>query len=149
MIVVTQAHERFYAGQAVRESSSPLLMQPCNRGTAPASELDPEAIVGFFRSHHYFTDDEAFVAHVNFAYEAAEFRFGEVVLLGVVPSGPEVDYGWIEPGVPLETHASGSVFRVRRFWEMPTLSLASALMAFPAKFCLGVPGSSRSSGQRT
>ena len=80
-------------------------------------ELDPGAVVGFFPSDHYFADDDAFVAHVESAFRAAESGLRQVVLLGIVPNGPEVDYGWIEPGVPLLTRASNSVFRVRRFWD--------------------------------
>ena len=107
----------------------------CNRGTAPAilyslfhlRESDPSAVVGFFPSDHHFADDEALIAHVDSAFEAAESS-GRVVLLGIAPSGPEVEYGWIEPAAPLTNHAFGTVFEVSRFWEKPKLSLASALM---------------------
>ena len=50
------------------------------------------------------------------------------MLLGIAPSSPEVEYGWIEPGPLLTDHASGAVFQVRRFWEKPSLALASVLM---------------------
>jgi mannose-1-phosphate guanylyltransferase len=136
LVVVTKSHERFYADQADGEHSSPLLIQPDNKGTTPAivyslmrlRELDHRAVVGFFPSNHYFADDEAFIANVESAFEATEYRLGQVILLGVVPSGPEVDYNWIEPGAPLKIHAAGPVFSVRRFWEKPPLSLAYALM---------------------
>jgi mannose-1-phosphate guanylyltransferase len=48
--------------------------------------------------------------------------------MGITPSGPEVECGWIEPGAPLTNHLSRAVFRVCRFWEKPDLSRASALM---------------------
>ena len=85
-------------------------------------------MVGFFPSDHYFADDEALVAHVDSAFEAAESSSGKVVLLGIKPSSPEVAYGWIEPGASLTNHPFGTVFEVSRFWEKPNLSLASALM---------------------
>ena len=50
-----------------------------------------------------------------------------MVLLGIVPDAPEVAYGWIEPGEPMGFGAS-PVSRVNRFWEKPSLDLASALM---------------------
>jgi len=134
LVVVTKTHERFYSSGVDGET---LLIQPDNKGTTPAivyslmrlQELDPRALVGFFPSDHYYADDEAFIAHVESAFEAAESRLGPVVLLGVVPGGPEVGYGWIEPGTPLKAHTSRPVFCVRCFWEKPSLLLASALMA--------------------
>jgi mannose-1-phosphate guanylyltransferase len=91
-------------------------------------ELDPRAVVGFFPSDHHFADDEAFIAHVDSAFAAAESRSGLVVLLGIAPIGPEVEYGWIEPGAPLASCPSGMICQVSRFWEKPSLTLASSLM---------------------
>ena len=116
LLVVTETHERFYSDQLNDVPSSSLLVQPCNRGTTPAilyslvrlRESDPSAIVGFFPSDHHFADDEALIAHVDSAFEAAESSSGRVVLLGIKPSSPEVAYGWIEPGASLTDH------RIRR-----------------------------------
>jgi mannose-1-phosphate guanylyltransferase len=136
LLVVTETHERFYSNQLNDVPSSSLLVQPCNRGTTPAilysllrlSESDPSAVVGFFPSDHHFADDEALVAHVDSAFEAAESSSGKVVLLGIKPSSPEVAYGWIEPGASLTKDRFGTVFEVSRFWEKPNVSLASDLM---------------------
>lgn len=136
LLVVTKTHERFYTDQVAGTPSSCVLVQPHNQGTAPAIlfsllrllQLDPQAIVAFFPSDHHFADDEALITHVDSAFQAAESPSGRVVLLGIAPSIPEVQYGWIEPGPPLTNHASGTVFQVRRFWEKPSLALASILM---------------------
>ena len=136
LLVVTRKHERFYAQQVAPERSSCLLIQPCNRGTAPAivyslmrlRALDPKATVGFFPSDHHFADDEAFLAHACSAFAASESSAGFVVLLGIAPKSPEAGYGWIEPGEPLAASPSGLICRVSRFWEKPSLALASALM---------------------
>jgi mannose-1-phosphate guanylyltransferase len=114
-------------------SSSRLLIQPSNRGTAPAilysllhfREMDPKGVVASFPSDHHFSDDEAFVGHIDSAYIAAASQPEMVVLLGIPPEAPEVDYGWIEPGTPL---TMDSVCRVSRFWEKPSGSVASSLM---------------------
>lgn len=90
-------------------------------------ESDPDAVVGFFPSDHYFEDDEALTAHVGSAFEAAEPSSARVVLLGIAPSSPEVTYGWIQPGAPLTNHAFGTVFEVSGFWEKPKLSLSLPL----------------------
>jgi mannose-1-phosphate guanylyltransferase len=135
LLVVTKTHECFYSEQLNDTPSRSLLVQPCNRGTTPAilysllrvRESDPNAIVAFFPSDHYFEDNEALVAHVDSAFQSAASS-GKVVLLGIQPGSPEVEYGWIEPGAALTTDPSGRVFEVSRFWEKPTASLASVLM---------------------
>ena len=48
-----------------------------------------------------------------------------VILLGVEPESPEVEYGWIEPTALIK--APGKVFGVRRFWEKPNHVLAQVL----------------------
>jgi len=134
--MLTRAHETFYAEQVAGMASSSLLIQPANRGTAPAilyslmrlREMDPKGIVAFFPSDHYFSDDEAFISHIDSAYTIASLRPEVVVLLGVTPETPEVEYGWIEPSDPLENSPSRSVYHVSRFWEKPHQTLASSLM---------------------
>jgi mannose-1-phosphate guanylyltransferase len=113
-----------------------LLIQPSNQGTAPAilysllrlREMDPKALVAFFPSDHHFSDDEAFIGHIDSAYAVAASRPEVVVLLGIPPETPEVEYGWIEPGIPLGHPVPDSVSRVSRFWEKPSGTLASQLM---------------------
>jgi len=136
LLVVTKTHERFYTDQVAGSPPSCVLAQPCNRGTAPAilfslvrlRQLDPRAVVAFFPSDHYFADEADFSAHVDSAFDAARSFGDKVVLLGIAPSSAEVEYGWIEPGAPFTNQISRAVFRVRRFWEKPDLSVASALM---------------------
>ena len=129
--VVTKSHEKFYS-----QLSGDFLVQPLNQGTTPAivyslvrvHELDPRAVVAFFPSDHYFGDDDAFSASVGQAFEFAESHTRDVVLLGVKPDRPETAYGWIEPDGPALESRSGTVFRVRRFWEKPSLSAAADLV---------------------
>jgi mannose-1-phosphate guanylyltransferase len=133
LLSLTRKHETFYADEVAGISSSRLLIQPSNQGTAPAilysllrlREMDPKGVMAFFPSDHHFSDDEAFTSHIESAYAAAEARPEMVVLLGIPPDTPEAEYGWIEPGTPLEIN---TVCRVSRFWEKPSGSLASSLM---------------------
>jgi mannose-1-phosphate guanylyltransferase len=136
LLVLTRTHESFYADHIAGMPSPRSIIQPCNQGTAPAvlysvmrlCELDPEGIVAFFPSDHYFSNDETFISHIDSAYAAAASNPKMVVLLGITPETPEVEYGWIEPGAPLGGPVSDSVCRVRCFWEKPDATLASALM---------------------
>jgi mannose-1-phosphate guanylyltransferase len=113
-----------------------VLIQPSNRGNPPAIldslmhlwERDPKAVIAFFPSDHYFSDDEAFVRQICSAYALAASQPEVVFPLGITPETPEVEYGWIEPGALLGNQAPNSVCRVARFWEKPHHTLASALM---------------------
>jgi len=61
-VVLTKVHERFYGNLAADAERSQLLVQPCNRGTAPAityslsrlRELDAEGVVAIFPSTTIF-----------------------------------------------------------------------------------------------
>lgn len=136
LLVLTRTHESFYANEINGIPLSRLLIQPSNQGTAPAilyslmrlREMDPEGVVAFFPSDHHFSDDEAFIGHVDSAFSAAASLPEVVFLLGIPPETPEVEYGWIEPGLPLGSPMPDSVCRVSRFWEKPSDSLASSLM---------------------
>ena len=134
--VVTQAHESFYSAHQTDVRGAGLLVQPRNRGTGPAivyslmrlHEMDSRAVVGFFPSDHHFTDDEALSDCVGQAFECAELHSNAVVLLGIEPTQPEPEYGWIEPGEPLMATGPSLVFGVRRFWEKPSREAAIELM---------------------
>src|SRR5579883_37513 len=135
LVVVTKNHERHYSGALAGTPSHTRVVQPFNQGTAPAiilglmrlRALDPRAVIGFFPSDHHFENDEEFVADVNSAFAYVESRRTPIVILGVAPDGPEVQYGWIEPGARIDSRSS-RVFWVNRFWEKPSLPLASSLM---------------------
>jgi mannose-1-phosphate guanylyltransferase len=137
LTVLTRIHEAYYRDQAAGVPRSGMLIQPCNRGTAPAiiysllrlREMDPTGIVAFFPSDHHFSDDEAFAGHMESAYTAAAALPEQVILLGIPPDSPEVEYGWIEPGVFIDGFVPSSVFPVSRFWEKPSRKLAATLMA--------------------
>jgi mannose-1-phosphate guanylyltransferase len=134
VLVLTRQHEPFYAPLLAGTSPGPLVVQPQNRGTAPAilyalleiAGVDPLATVAILPSDHYVSDDVAFMAHVRAAGDAVERRPELVVLLGIEPDAPEPEYGWIEPGEPLPL---AGLRRVRRFWEKPAPPLARRLMA--------------------
>ena len=133
LYVVNRAHENFYAPVLTGEPAANLVVQPSNRGTAPAilysllriAARDPQAIVALFPSDHYISDDARFMAQIRTALNTAASRRDLVVLLGLDPESPEVEYGWIEPAQPIRGHAK--VFGVRRFWEKPNRMLAQVL----------------------
>lgn len=132
---LTETHEPFYARPLWNVNLEQMIVQPENRGTAPAilyslmrlSKHSPDATVAFFPSDHFFTDNEAFMANVESAFAAAELSPESVVLLGIEPEKPETSYGWIEPANSLFGGLNRSVSRVEKFWEKPTAGVARKL----------------------
>lgn len=136
LIVVTQKHRRFYEPLAHEISPNLLVEQPANKGTAPAilyallrvAAKSPNAVVALFPSDHFFADDEEFMSHIDVAFDAVEVQPATVMLLGITPTAPETEYGWIEPQPSILASAQKSITRVRKFWEKPSLNLATSLM---------------------
>jgi mannose-1-phosphate guanylyltransferase len=137
LFVVTEKHRRFYESLKTAISPDLLLEQPHNKGTAPAilyallriAVKSPKAIVALFPSDHYFGDDEKFMSHIDVAFDAVQVQPGTVTLLGITPTAPETEYGWIEPQPSILANAEGSITRVNRFWEKPDANLTASLMA--------------------
>jgi mannose-1-phosphate guanylyltransferase len=135
LIVVTRTHERFYQEQLKDWPRDRLLVQPENKGTAPAillsllriAQLSPQAVVAFFPSDHYFTDDALFMSQVRLAFKLVEAQESAITLLGIKPDCSEVQYGWIEP-VSSSELGEETLLRVRRFWEKPSRNVAEQLM---------------------
>jgi len=136
LLVLTKKHEPFYKDQVSDLPPSHLVIQPQNQGTAVAilysllrlEELDPSGVVAFFPSDHHFENDDALANHINSAFAAAESQPDLVILLGIAPETPEVEYGWIQPGGRVDHHLPDALMHVNRFWEKPAPALASALM---------------------
>ena len=136
LLVMTRAHECYYADNVAGVSSTCLLVQPHNHGTAAAiaygltrvGQTDPLGIVAFFPSDHHFANEEAFITYVDWAFIQAKSHPERVILLGIEPEAAEDAYGWIEPGSPLASGSSTLVSEVSRFWEKPPRRVASLLM---------------------
>jgi mannose-1-phosphate guanylyltransferase len=136
LTVLTRAHEHYYAPLLQWERRGPTLIQPDNRGTAAAILLaliriahqSPGGSVALFPSDHYVSDEHTFAAHVREALLGVRIRPELVVLLGIAPREPEVEYGWIEPGDPVAGWMPSAFHRVRRFWEKPPRDVAQSLL---------------------
>jgi mannose-1-phosphate guanylyltransferase len=93
LMVLTKAHEPFYADQVDELPADCLLIQSDNRGTAPAvlyslmrmRSLDPNGLVAFFPSDHYFSDESVLHAYMDAAFREAECQPKRVILLGMSP----------------------------------------------------------------
>jgi mannose-1-phosphate guanylyltransferase len=113
-----------------------VVAQPENRDTAPGLLLPlahlsaryPDAVVAVFPSDHHLDDDGTFMAHVDLACRVVERRVSHVVFLGVEPTGPDPEYGYILPGDPASHPAVTGLRHVRRFVEKPDAGRAGDLV---------------------
>jgi mannose-1-phosphate guanylyltransferase / mannose-6-phosphate isomerase len=129
VIVCNEAH-RFLVAEQLRQlhiAPRATVLEPFGRNTAPAIALaahaalkalagdgnavDPVLLV--LPADHVIRDVPAFQRAVRTAHAAAEA--GQLATFGIVASGPETGYGYIQRGA-----ASGAAFRIARFVEKPT-----------------------------
>jgi mannose-1-phosphate guanylyltransferase / mannose-6-phosphate isomerase len=134
VIVCNEAH-RFLVAEQLRQlkvTARATILEPFGRNTAPAIALaahaalkglasdanavDPVLLV--LPADHVIRDVPALHRAVRVALGAADS--GKLVTFGVVASGPETAYGYIQRGA-----ASGGAFRIVRFVEKPNAQLAA------------------------
>jgi mannose-1-phosphate guanylyltransferase len=134
--VVSRPHEAYFGYLGRELAPGRLVIQPCNRSTAPGIlypllrilDLAGDVPLGIFPSDHYISDDLAFMAHASRALDIIGARRDLVVLLGIEAAFPETEYGWIEPhDTPLPLDGD-PVFVVRQFWEKPSRPFAERLL---------------------
>ena len=77
---------------------------------------------------HFYADNDAFTKILGFAAAFARRNPKSTVLVGAKAHYPEVEYGWIEPGVTIADETSTPLFSVKRFWEKPGIATAEALL---------------------
>jgi mannose-1-phosphate guanylyltransferase len=132
LITVNHNHKRFYGPVLAAAPAHNIVVQPQNRGTAPAilysllrlAEIAPQAHVAIFPSDHFVGDNREFMRQVDVAFNSLALRPELTVLLGIAATGPETGYGWIEAA----SAVSGTpLFMVRRFWEKPSTQAAREL----------------------
>ena len=135
LVPLTRSHRAFYLQEpGIRPSQR--IVQPANKGTAPPilysllsiEQIDDDAIAAILPSDHHFSDDRAFTAALESAFEIAAQHPSVGSAPGGAPQGPEVEYGWIELGPSV--HGAGGVWsRVRGFFEKPSFHAARELLA--------------------
>jgi mannose-1-phosphate guanylyltransferase len=130
LVVVTAHHEQLAVTQIAPYPGVELIVQPKNLDTGPGILLPlvrilartQKARVIFLPSDHHVPNTEPISRALCGA--ADEVLHDRIALLGVTPTAPEVEYGWIVRGVRVGRTAG---FTVRRFHEKPTFPVARQL----------------------
>lgn len=134
LISLNGQHSKWY-WQESRLPASQRIVQPANKGTAPAlthallsiGQIDPDAVVAVFPADHHYSVEHLFLEALNSAFAGAAAHPRSVLVLGARPRYPETQYGWIELGSRVsEEH---DLFKVRGFWEKPNLQTALELLS--------------------
>jgi mannose-1-phosphate guanylyltransferase len=135
LTIITQQHLPYAREELHDRPPETTLVQPCNRDTGPGILLpvlhvhrrDPEAVVVLLPADHFIREEARFMAAIACAAAYTDECPADPILLGITPSRPEVDYGWIEAGKEFRRVQGESVHQVRRFWEKPCLDKATSL----------------------
>lgn len=132
--VVSQSHlsHTEVRWQLASRPDGTVIIQPDNRDTGPGVLLPlmyalkkyPDSTVAVFPSDHFIVEEEFFMEHVELACRAVERDTSSFVLLGVQPSEPEPEYGYIIPGK--KRHRD--FHEVVRFIEKPEPEVAFQLL---------------------
>lgn len=138
LVVVGTAHHRRYMFESLgKRPPGAVLFQPLNRDTAPGIlfplvhllRRDPYALVAVFPSDHFVLPSQRLMRAVG---EASDFlvraHSDSLIALGVEPTYPETEYGWMKPGSSVTSDGSTSIFHVDRFVEKPPQGDADAML---------------------
>lgn len=130
-IIICNDEHRFMVAEQLRNidiNNASIILEPVGRNTAPAIALaafkaisdgnDPLLLV--LAADHVITKESAFIESVNKAKDAA--NDGMLVTFGIVPTHPEIGYGYIKQG----KHLGNSLFQVEAFVEKPDLETAES-----------------------
>ena len=113
-----------------------ILVEPVRRGTAGSLALAaaaierrrPDALIVSEHSDHFVEDGDEFRRTLWAAFDAAD-QTRNLVLMGVEPSFPSTQLGYIEAGEPIGESREYPVRKVARFVEKPDLERARAFLA--------------------
>jgi mannose-1-phosphate guanylyltransferase/mannose-6-phosphate isomerase len=133
-IIATSAEHRYLVAEQLREISikADILLEPMRRDSAAAILAAAAFMAGQKRaglcmvvaSDHAIPDVSSFHDHIELALKAAK---DHIVLFGIQPQEPSVDYGYILPGHELK--ALAPVHGVNKFAEKPTAPVAEIYIA--------------------
>lgn len=127
--IICNEEHRFLVAEQLRQSAiknATIFLEPEGRNTAPAIALaalqavaegsDPVMLV--LAADHFIADSPAFIDAVKNAEQLA--LQDKLVTFGVVPTQPEIGYGYIQRGPDL----TDAGYEVARFVEKPDLATA-------------------------
>ncbi|WP_413732418.1 mannose-1-phosphate guanylyltransferase/mannose-6-phosphate isomerase [Sodalis sp. RH20] len=136
-LVICNEEHRFLVAEQLRQIdhlAGNIILEPVGRNTAPAIALaalsatskgeNPLLLV--LAADHVIEDIGAFHQAINLAIPYA--LAGSLVTFGIVPTGPETGYGYIQRGDSVNND-DPNAYKVHRFVEKPDLTTALEYLA--------------------
>jgi len=135
-LVICNNEHRFFIAEQLRALDvvpEDIVLEPVGRNTAPAAAVsalllgkkDPQAVMVVLPADHVVSDVDTFRDKVARAAELA--AGGHLVTFGIVPTGPEIGYGYIQRAD--QAMAGGDVYQVQQFVEKPDAATAEGYLA--------------------
>ncbi|WP_292993206.1 mannose-1-phosphate guanylyltransferase/mannose-6-phosphate isomerase [Nitrosomonas sp.] len=138
-IIVCNSEHRFLIQEqceAIKIKPEAIYLESVGRNTAPAialaafhlAQINENALMIVLPADHVIDDPIAFAQAVETAKVAAQE--GYLVTFGVVPSAPEIGYGYIKAGAALSfaTPIALTAYQVQSFFEKPNRETAAAYL---------------------
>src|SRR5258706_10806000 len=132
-LIVAAQHRRWWSPARWRLPASRVVVQPRNRGTAigillqllHVMRLDADAKLVLLPSDHFVADEQILAEAIRSAESRVLSAPDQVILLGMQPSFPDADLGYICPGA----RNGGDTFAISGFVEKPSADRAQQLIA--------------------
>lgn len=136
VVVAARHHWRETRNQLRNRPVARLLLQPTNCDTGagiflPLSYVracDPQAVVVIQPSDHFIYPEPRFLETVQESVAFVEAMPDRLLLMGVQPDRLEIEYGWIQRGLRLNTSPTYPVHAVSSFLEKPAAAQADAAL---------------------
>ncbi len=136
-LVICNEEHRFLVAEQVRQLEKEykkILLEPVGRNTAPALTLaalsivtdDEDGMMLVMPADHVIQDKASFHRVVQKGFESASQ--GTLVTFGIVPTAPEIGYGYIKKGELQPLQGIEDVFTLAAFVEKPDLARAESYL---------------------
>ena len=118
-------------------SSGQLIIEPLAKNTAPAiiyiaailAHRDPDALVATLASDHAIENPEEFTRAIDLAFETIESSPDALATIGINPTKPDTNYGYIRMGEEVSRTEQDRVFRIDTFKEKPDRATAEQYLS--------------------
>lgn len=132
-VITSQSHLPFVSEELPELPAANLIGEPTGRDTANAvgmaaavlAKRDPESVMGVFTADHIITPMDRFRNAVEQAYQAVERNPDALATMGIRPSRPDTNYGYVWRGERL----GEGLYEVKKFTEKPTVAKAVKYLA--------------------
>ena len=131
-IITNQKFHDIVTQQLPQIPEQNIILEPAGRDTAPAiglasyiiNKLDPTALLATIGADHYLTDTEGFKLSIEASFDFIEKHNDGILTIGINPTRPDTNLGYIEMGDPVDKAGRGIVFALNLFKEKPDLETA-------------------------